>query len=199
MSNCQFLILSLSRTLHFLKIFLVKKVFRVISSLYRRSVPWLAVITSYGGKIPTAFIRCLVFYVKLCPIISQTIGRSAVIPRALTDLLTYRLTYPLARHFELAWAGNICNELLWRKLKLIGIFFCLFLHPVEYWFSCLVGRLLLCQASPKITASPALIGRTTVTMVWEVVILHTVIVREGVAYHVQYELVLFFKCKYFLV
>ena len=32
-----------------------------------------------------------------------------------------------------------------------------------------------------------------------VVILHTVIVREGVAYHVQYELVLFFKCKYFLV
>ena len=186
------------QTFAFFNNFLVKKSVRVISSLYCCH-NLVARHYRLGGKILTAFIRCLVIYVKPCPIISQTIGRSAVIPRALTDLLTYRLTYPLARHFELAWAGNICNELLWRKLKLIGIFFCLFLHPVEYWFSCLVGRLLLCQASPKITASPALIGRTTVTMVWEVVILHTVIVREGVAYHVQYELVLFFKCKYFLV
>ena len=84
-----------SKTLHFLTIFLVKKVVRVISPLYRRSVPWLAVITSYGGKIQTAFIRCLVIYVKPCPIISQTIGRSAVIQEErsyrLTDLPTYLL------------------------------------------------------------------------------------------------------------
>ena len=118
LSNCQFLILSLSKTLHFLKIFLVKKSVRVISSLYCCH-NLVARHYRLGGKILTAFIRCLVIYVKPCPIISQTIGRSAVIPRALTDLLTYRLTYPLARHFELAWAGNICNELLWRKLKLI--------------------------------------------------------------------------------
>ena len=85
----------------------------------------------------------------------------------LTDFLTYRLTYPLARYFKLAWVGNICNELLWRKLKPIGIFFYLFLHPVEYWFSCLVGRLFLCQTSPKITALPSLVGRTTVTTVSE--------------------------------
>ena len=150
-----------------------------------------------GGKILTAFIRCLVIYVKPCPIISQTIGRSAVIPRALTDLLTW-LTYPLARYFELAWAGNICNELLWRKLKLIGIFFCLFLHPVEYWFSCLVGRPFYARLHQKLLRRLHL-SENYGYHVWEVVLLHTVIVREGVAYHVQYELVLFFKCKYFLV
>ena len=105
--------------------FLVKKSVRVISSLYCCH-NLVARHYRLGGKILTAFIRCLVIYVKPCPIISQTIGRSAVIPRALTDLLTYWLTYPLARHFELAWAGNICNELLWRKLKLIGIFFVYF-------------------------------------------------------------------------
>ena len=62
-------------------------------------------------------------YVKLSPGISQTIGRSAVIQeedpiqRALCTVIL------LARYFKLAWAGNICNELLWRKLKDFGIYF----------------------------------------------------------------------------
>ena len=58
--------------------FFVKKSVRVISSLYRRH-NLVACHYQLGGKILTAFIRCLVIYVKLSPGISQTIGRSAVI------------------------------------------------------------------------------------------------------------------------
>ena len=60
------------------------------------------------------------------------------------------------------------------------------LHPVEYVFSCLVEG-----------SSYARLHQQLLPMMWFYYIWS--LAQGGVAYHVQYELVLIFKCKYFLV